>query len=248
MTPAFRYATLTHGLRDDLVEGHRRAFERIARPGGWWTGAERVAIAAETRLARGCEFCQRRKGALSPFGVEGTHQTTGVLPEEAVEAVHRITTDTARLSREWVEELTSSSDFSVEQYVELIGVATQTISIDFVHIGLGAELEPLPVPQAGEPRRVPPPGAKMEQAWVPMIRPENLDEENRDLYGGRRTGNVLRALSLVPDEVRALLDLSAAHYLTPVQMMDFAGKYRAIDRSQIELIAGRVSALNECFY
>ena len=25
-------------------------------------------------------------------------------------------------------------------------------------------------------------------------------------------------------------------------------KVRAIDRSQIELVAGRVSALNECFY
>jgi hypothetical protein len=59
--------------------------------------------------------------------------------------------------------------------------------------------------------------------------------------------NVVRALSLVPDEVRGLLDLSAAHYLSPAQMMDLSAG-RALDRLQIELLAGRVSALNECFY
>jgi AhpD family alkylhydroperoxidase len=31
-------------------------------------------------------------------------------------------------------------------------------------------------------------------------------------------------------------------------MMDFGHNYRSISRAQIELVAGRVSALNECFY
>ena len=58
---------------------------------------------------------------------------------------------------------------------------------------------------------------------------------------------VIRALSLVPAEVRAWSELSAAQYLSPEQMRSF-DSIRAIDRSQIELVAGRVSALNECFY
>jgi AhpD family alkylhydroperoxidase len=31
-------------------------------------------------------------------------------------------------------------------------------------------------------------------------------------------------------------------------MWDFANEYRAISHAQIELIAGRVSVLNQCFY
>ena len=31
----------------------------------------------------------------------------------------------------------------------------------------------------------------MEEAWVPMVQPENLDEDDKDLYGGKRTGNVI---------------------------------------------------------
>ena len=54
----------------------------------------------------------------------------------------------------------------------------------------------------------------------------------------------------VPDAVRALGALSRVHYLeaglvaNPVAVMPG----RALTRQQIELVAGRVSALNECFY
>jgi hypothetical protein len=68
-----------------------------------------------------------------------------------------------------------------------------------------------------------------------------------DLYGGSRTVNVIRAMSLVPDEVRGLRDLNAVHYLDTERMMDLRAG-RALDRAQMELVAGRVSALSECFY
>ena len=56
-------------------------------------------------------------------------------------------------------------------------------------------------------------------------------------------------MSLVPEAVRMLKRLSSAHYL-PMELVPAAGASggRALDRMQIELIAGRVSALNECFY
>jgi alkylhydroperoxidase family enzyme len=58
------------------------------------------------------------------------------------------------------------------------------------------------------------------------------------------------AMSLVPDAVRAMGRLSEAHYLRPalVALPDAEQPGRAIDRPQVELIAARVSALNECFY
>ena len=38
-------------MRDDLAEAHRLAWEHIARPGSWWTGAERVELASTAMLA-----------------------------------------------------------------------------------------------------------------------------------------------------------------------------------------------------
>ena len=248
----FAYDSAPVPVRADLADAHRRAFARIAAPGTWWTGAERVALAQESRAALGCSLCARRKQALSPFAVDGDHDrpasAPATLPEGAVDAVHRLVTDPARLSQTWLDELIATGDLTVEQYVELVGVVTQTMSIDAVHTGLGIAFEALPEPVEGEPTRRRPSGAAMEQAWVPMVLPDNLDPEDRDLYGGGRTGNVIRAMSLVPDEVRALRDLHGAQYLTSDQMMQFGSKFRSIDRAQMELVAGRVSALNECFY
>jgi alkylhydroperoxidase family enzyme len=69
-----------------------------------------------------------------------------------------------------------------------------------------------------------------------------------DLYPGKAP-NVLRAMSLVPDAVRRMQDLSSAQYIPLDQLANpSADPGRALSRAQIELIAGRVSALNECFY
>jgi len=59
---------------------------------------------------------------------------------------------------------------------------------------------------------------------------------------------VIRAMSLVPDEVRTLHDVSAAHYLPMGQVRDPSAATGALNRMQMELIAGRVSALRRCFY
>ena len=87
-----------------------------------------------------------------------------------------------------------------------------------------------------------------EDAWVPMIPVDRATGAEADLYGGQAVGNVVRAMSLVPDEVRTLYDLSAAHYLPMGQVRDPSASTGALNRMQMELIAGRVSALRQCFY
>ena len=90
----------------------------------------------------------------------------------------------------------------------------------------------------------------MEGAWVPTVPPGGLDAADADLYAaydGGHVGNVIRAMSLAPGEVRGLRDLSNAHYLPPGGMRSLP-EPRALSRRQIELIASRVSVLNECFY
>ena len=67
------YAAASTPVRADLVEAHQKLWQKLAEPGTWWTGAERVAIAAEVRKAWTCTLCTDRKSALSPSAVDGEH-------------------------------------------------------------------------------------------------------------------------------------------------------------------------------
>lgn len=237
-------------VRDDLPAAHRRAWERLARPGAWWRGDQRVAIAAEVRRAADCALCATRLAALSPYAVAGAHAATEQLSAAAVDAVHRLTTDPGRLTRAWFDA-TAAAGLHDAEYVELLGVVVTVVGIDSFCRGIGVPPHPLPVPVGGEPSRQRPPAARLDDAWVPMLPNGRREGPEADLWGespGGRTGNVIRALSLVPDEVRALKDLSAAHYMTTPEMMDLRSPRHSLDRRQVELIAGRVSVLRGCFY
>ena len=234
-------------VRDNFAAAHNRFWNRLAAPGAWWTGAERVAIAAEVRQAWTCSLCQARKDALTPTAVQGEHDHLGTLPPTAVDVIHRVVTDQSRLSSKWFED-TMAAGLSAEQYVEIIGTVVAMVSIDSFCRGIGVALNPLPEPEAGAPSHYRPPGAAPEAAWVPMILAERATGSEADLYGGKQTGNVIRAMSLVPDEVRTLQDLSSAHYLPSGQVRDPHASAGTLNRLQMELIAGRVSALRQCFY
>lgn len=240
------YAAASIPVRLDLSTAHQCAWQRLGEPGTWWTGAERVAIAGEVRAAWRCDLCRRRKGALSLNAVGGAHDGTSSLPATAVEAVHRITTDPGRLSKDWIKRLLAGG-LGDGEYVELIGVVAMVVSIDSFCRGIGFPSHALPTPTPGKPSCYRPAQARDEGAWVPMISARDARGAEAGLFGEGPTGNVIRALSLVPDEVRQLRELSASHYLTEHQMADL-GAGRAISRAQMELVAGRVSALRECFY
>ena len=241
------YSAALVAVRGDFAAAHTRFWKRLASPGAWWTGAGRVAIAAEVRQARYCALCKARKEALTPAAVEGQHDHCGALPEAAVEVIHRVITDPGRLSRQWFKA-TLAAGLSAEQYVEIIGTLVAMVSIDSFCRGIGVPLHPLPEPQPGAPSHYRPPGAIPQDAWVPMIPVERATGAEADLYGGQAVGNVIRAMSLVPDEVRTLFDLSTAHYLPMGQVRDPSASAGSLNRMQMELIAGRVSALRQCFY
>ena len=157
---AFDYADTPDPIRPDIPAAHRAFWERLARPGTWLTGAERVAIAEECRRARSCRLCADRKAALSASMVPGAHEASGPLSAELVEAVHRITTDASRLSRSWVDGLLTNG-LPVEAYVEAVGVTVQLISVDGFHQALGLPLEALPAPAAANRR-----GAAPARPWM----------------------------------------------------------------------------------
>ena len=243
---AFDYRDAPVPVREDIVAAHNRAWRRIARPGTWHSGEVRVRIAAETRNAKACRLCAARKEALSPYGVEGEHDCLGGLSDATVEAIHRIATDPGRLTRKWYESLLADG-LTAEQYVETVGVVCTTISVDTFARAMGMEPLPPPVPVAGEPIRVRPASASQGAAWVPWILPDRAAEDEMDLFSPIHA-NIHRAMSLVPAEARGFFDLVETQYLPHRQMRDFANEFRAITHSQIELLAGRISAINQCVY
>ena len=93
--------------------------------------------------------------------------------------------------------------------------------------------EPVAEPEAGEPSRIEAQNVGEAGAWVDMTVP----------YQG---ANVARALSLVPNDQAAFMGLVGTMYA----FTDFAQLIwdRPLTRPQVELVAARVSAVNECFY
>ena len=138
----------------------------------------------------------------------------------------------------------------VEQYVEIIGTLVDVFSIDEFCRALEIPLNELPEPQAGEPDNYRPDNIREdgEGASIPIL-PNVVDSgPESDLWEGR-TGYVIRALSLVPNEVRYMLDLLEVHYVDNKQIWNVTGSPRGtLTRAQMEIVAARVSGLNGCFY
>ncbi len=244
---AIDYSAAGVPVRQDLRDAHATVLDALRRPGSWFGGEERRAIAAESRNAGACALCRERKAALSPEHVQGEHDTATDLPANLVEVSHRIRSDPARLSKAWFEK-TLASGLSVEGYVEAVGVVTILAGADAFCHALGIPPFSLPEALPGEPSRHRPAGTKEGIAWVPLLAPEDAQGPEAELFPDvPNVPNIARALSLVPPHVLLLRRWMAAHYV-PFEKLRDPSHGRDLDRMQIELVASRVSAINECFY
>jgi len=167
-----------------------------------------------------------RAARRSRFGGE---EAPSSLPSAAIEAAGIVSGRPASIRREWVA--TVADDLGYPRYVEIVGIASRLAAVDTFHVGLGVELEPLPDPESGEPSRSEEPQARAGAAWVPMV-------------GG---ASITQALSLVDAESVAQEDLHGPLYLTYEGMAEF-DYVGGLSRAQMELVAARTSAINECFY
>jgi hypothetical protein len=233
-------------VRAELVGAHARVWDRLARAGTWLDGRTRVRVAAETRNAPGCALCSRLEAVLSPYAVEGTHDARGELPDNWIEMIHRIVADPGRLTHAWYRRMLASGITDAE-YVEIVSVIAHVTAIDTFARGLGIPVPALPAPLPGTPSRYRPAEARQHEAWAPNIAWHEHGPNEADYFAGP-PANIRRALSLVPDEARSFFDLVAHQYLPGPVMRDFGREYRAITHAQIELLAGRISAINQCVY
>ena len=238
-------------VRNEITESHDRVWQAVGKPGTWLTARERISVAAETRVARACPLCLESKAALSPASVIGTHLTESSLSSSAIELVHRLVTDPGRITRTWVERLLLNG-LSDAEYVEIAGLVSAVLVVDTFHAALGLPLRDMPEAVAGEPTRRRPRTATHDNSYVPMIPVDGLVDDYTDLYDRQApwVPNVHRAFSLVPDATRVADDLMHSHYLPYERVPNYtnADHGRAIDKTQMELVASRVSIHNNCFY
>lgn len=225
-------------VRPEIETVHREIWAALACPGSWWTSAQRVGIAREARRARA-------EHGLAPAPQEPVEATLSAV---AVEAARRIGGEPASLDAGWFGGV--SNRLSDAEYVELAAVVVQTVSVDVFCRGLGVPLHAYPAPGAGAPSFDRPATAVDEEAWIPTVPSgEAGGEVARSIYGDFAMPNVIRALSLVPPDAALAIRQCEAQYLPIPDVVDPTFEPgRGLSRGQIELIAGRVSAINECFY
>lgn len=130
----------------------RFEWTHLAAPGAWWTGPERVAIAAEARLTT---------MGLPP---------TGALPVAATDAARTVATEASTIRADTIA-LWEYDGLDVFAYVEIVGIVAIVIALDVAAFGLGRTLEPLPIGLPGQPSRIRPDGAVTTNGWVPTVGP-----------------------------------------------------------------------------
>ncbi len=232
------YSDSRYHVRDDLAGVHARQIDQLA--GAWGTGAQRLAVAVETRQA-GYEA-----GRLEP-SAGGAESANADLPEAARTMVRRLAVDPKDVDEESYEEARRGG-LSDEEYVEIVGLVARVTNLDMR--GIGVDLRPLPTARPGAPSRERPAAAVQELAWVPTVpNPPDGGAAADELYGGKPKPYIVRGMSLVPDELRRHLELEEVQYLPLHRIMvpDYQ-HHEGFSRAQAEVVAGRVSAINECFF
>lgn len=146
------------------------------------------------------------------------------------EMVFRLTVAPASIREGWVREL-EQSGVPAATYVEVLGLVSRLTAVDTFSFALGLDPVELPEPADDEPTGNLATDAVIDGGWVPTV--------------GRAFPPT--ALSLVPDEHEAMLDLHSVFYLAIADMGDLDAD-RGLHRTQMELVAARTSLLNECFF
>ena len=234
-------------VRKELRQAHEDAWSRLGVAGTWLDAKTRVGIIKELRYSKDCSLCKLSKNSLSPNLKEGKHETLGILPYGMIEIIHRLRHDAARITEDWVN-YTALKRVTDGEYVEIIAVVATVLAIDGFNDTLGWPRPSLPTLQGGIPKKNRPINAKKQLAWVSTLNPSDIAVGEINPYGDVRGVHIHQALSLVPEEVIAFFKLDAAQYLHGSEVRDFKKEYRTLTHQQIELLAGRVSAINQCVY
>ena len=104
------YSDQTLPVREVVATSHEAAIAAYSQPGTWLDAETRTAILEEVRHAQNCPLCKQQKAALSPYAIDGVHDSVTNFPDNIVEVIHRICTDSGRLTGKWFGKVVESGD------------------------------------------------------------------------------------------------------------------------------------------
>jgi len=236
------YSDSAYPVTDEIDTIHEAQLNRMFEPGTWGTGAQRLAVATAAREAA------YEAGILEKPDDPGASPTVE-LPEVAKNFIAKLAVSPKDVLQDTYREA-HEGGLSDEEYVEIVGVVSRMVNLDVFARGLGIPLRPLPESKTGEPSRERPEAAIPELAFVPTIpNPPEGGPAADELYGGHPKPYIVRGMSLVPQEVRDHIELEEVGYLPLRHILEPQfQQHDGLTRSQAEIVAGRVSALNECFF
>lgn len=237
------YADSKHPVRAAIAAAHEETLKSFTAPGTWFSGAERAQIVTTARQARIEAGLQEASDETNEFAE---------LPNAVSSLARQVATDTKALTADFFEDSLDAGLTDCE-YVETVGLVARSLSVDIFARGIGVDLRALPSVQQGEPSRMRPATATHEKAWADTVPGGSAGgDEAVYIYGTDQPEAapfIYRSLSLVPDEAKGLVALGAAQYLEIQDFMNLDFSYDPqITRAEVEVVAGRVSAINQCFY
>ena len=233
-------------IRSDLTAAHAQVWEKLAAPGTWWSGSERLAVAEVVRSAL---------SDTDPVPPWDSASKSGRLPNDSVinselqDAVYRLALHAGTLTEQWYQKMRDATGVTPQQWVEIIEVTVIVTSVlRFAQLA-GVDQPEFPEPLEGHPTRQTQPSKPANHHWVPVVHLEDSTPELAPFYDGLPAlAPVIRALSSVPSAMHTLFTLGDAQYIPMREMVDLNWTRGTLSRRQIELVAGRLSAHRECFY
>ena len=226
----FNDETFDHNVSENLLDAFNSCWKRIAEPGEWWNGKERIAILEEVRKDRdeGHPIVRAPLADLS-------NTPSPVISPLVCEIIRKVTSNAHEIDDKWAKE--AIGRIGEGKYSELVSLVVNILPIDIFCLLLGRPVVSLPVPKNGKPGESIPDGLADGGAFVPW-RTENWVGPN-----------VARALSFVEKENAIRMKLVESMYAGSDKFISMIwDDTEPLDRSQVEIIAARTSSINECFY
>ena len=226
----FNKETFDQNVPEAMIESFNACWERIAEPGEWWTGKERIAIVEEVRKARD-NAPSKNAQSLSDLSIEASP----VISPLVTEIVWKVTNNAHEIEEKWAKEAIAL--IGEGKYSELVSLVVNIVPVDIFCLLLGRPVVSLPVPKNGKPTKSVPEGLSDGGAFLPW---------HTENWVGP---NVARALSFVPKDNALRMKLVESMYAGADKFISMIwDDNEPLSRSQVEIIAARTSSINECFY
>lgn len=209
-------------VRDDLREAHRLSLAHVASPGARLTGERRLQIAEVARDA--FLTVEPSPPWVRPFG------------DPELDVAYRLARHAGTITEPWYEQTISDGLHPLE-FVEILSVVIATLAPIAFARAAGLPLPALASAVAGQPTgREAVELAPAKLNWVPVAAPAD------------QVASVVQAFSALPDEWDNLWRLAGAQYMSDRQMDDPLWNRGTLSRPQMELVAGRLSLIRDCFF